>query len=75
MKRIRRLFKNNVLNSFIRYMKFSHGVSVGKDSYEKELVIDKDLTSVVEALIQVGRASLWGWYDGSSIRLGGEKSK
>ena len=75
MKRMTSLFKTNFLNSFIRYMEFSHGVSVGKDSYEKELKIDKDHTSVLEALIQVGRASFWCWYDGSSILLGGEKSK
>ena len=55
-------------------MNFYRGVSVGKDSYEKELKIDKYLTSEVEALIRVGKASLWGWYDGSSIRLGCENS-
>ena len=28
---------------------------------------DKDLAAGVEALIQAGKSSLWGWDDGSSI--------
>ena len=31
-KRMTRQFKTNVLNIFIRYMKSTHGISVGKDS-------------------------------------------
>ena len=66
-KRMTRRFKTSVLNSFIRYMNFTHGVSVGKDSGEKESERDKDLDAGVEALIRVGKASFWGWDDGSSI--------
>ena len=60
-------FKTIFLNSFIRYMNFNHGVSVGNDSDEKESEIDKDLAAGVEALIRVGKASFWGWDDGYSI--------
>ena len=34
-KRMTRRFKTNVLNNFIRYMKFTYGISLGKDSDEK----------------------------------------
>ena len=62
-----RLFKTNVLNRFIRYMKLNHGLSVGKVSDEKESERDKDIAAGVEALIRVGKFSLWGWYDGYSV--------
>ena len=62
-----RQFKTKFLNSFIRYMNFTHGVSVGKDSDEKESERDKDLSTGVAGLIWVGKTSLWGWGDGSSI--------
>ena len=62
-----RRFKTNALNSFICYMKLTHGFSVGKDIDEKELEKYKDLTAGVEALIWVGKYSFWDWDDGSSI--------
>ena len=65
--RTKRRSKTDALNSFIRYMKLSHGLLVGKYSDEKELERDKDLAAGLEALIQVGKSSFWGCYDGSSI--------
>ena len=48
-------------------MKLTHVLSVGKYRYGKESERDKDLAEGVEALIRVGKYSLWGWNDGSSI--------
>ena len=59
-KRITKRFKTNVLSSFIRYMKLTHDLSVWKDSNEKDSERDKDLAEGVEALIRMGKYSLWG---------------
>ena len=58
-KSMTRLFKTNVLNRFIRYMKLTHRLSVGKYSDEKESEIDKDIDAGEEALIRVGKSSFW----------------
>ena len=58
-KRIMRQFNTNVLNRFIRYMKLTHRLSVGKYSDEKESEIDKDIDAGEEALIRVGKSSFW----------------
>ena len=61
------IFKTNVLSSFIRYMKAVHNFTVGKDSYEREPEINKDLAAGVEALSRLRKSSFWGWDDGYSI--------
>ena len=57
-KRMARRFKTNIVNSFILYMKSTHGLSVGKYIDEKESERYKDIATGVEALIWVGKYSL-----------------
>ena len=62
-----RRFKTIVLSSFIRYMKLTHELPVGKYRDQKESEIDKDIAAGVEALIWVGNPPFWGWDDGFGI--------
>ena len=50
-------------------MKAVHNFTVGKDSYEREPEINKDLAAGVEALSRVKKSSLWGCDDGYSIQF------
>ena len=66
-----RQFKTDVLSSFIRYIKVVHDFPVEKDSDERESERNKDLAARIEALSRLGKSSLWGWDDGSSILFWG----